>query len=171
MQVMASDADDPTYGSSARVVYSVLEGEQHFTVDSKTGEQHPTGLGPSVWGVRRPDRGHASRIGPVHGCVPAGLRLRAVAVGAGVPAPWASLGAGEEAPSPAGSLQCPQQAALWSETCSCQPRVPRAPLCPEHGCTRRHIKSQCERFKYYRRGLTKGCIVITGALIKGNTLN
>lgn len=37
MQVMASDADDPTYGSSARVVYSVLEGEQHFTVDGKTG--------------------------------------------------------------------------------------------------------------------------------------
>ncbi|XP_077687980.1 cadherin-22 [Eretmochelys imbricata] len=37
MKVMASDADDPTYGSSARVVYSVLEGEQHFTVDSKTG--------------------------------------------------------------------------------------------------------------------------------------
>ncbi|KAL8179811.1 UNVERIFIED_CONTAM: Cadherin-22, partial [Gekko kuhli] len=37
MQVMASDADDPTYGSSARVVYSVLEGEQHFTVDSQTG--------------------------------------------------------------------------------------------------------------------------------------
>ncbi|KFO74303.1 Cadherin-22, partial [Cuculus canorus] len=37
MQVMASDADDPTYGSSARVVYSVLDGEQHFTVDSKTG--------------------------------------------------------------------------------------------------------------------------------------
>ncbi|KAL7990168.1 hypothetical protein Chor_010522 [Crotalus horridus] len=37
MQVMASDADDPSYGSSARVVYSVLEGERHFTVDSKTG--------------------------------------------------------------------------------------------------------------------------------------
>ncbi|XP_068768194.1 cadherin-22 isoform X2 [Struthio camelus] len=37
MQVMASDADDPTYGSSARVVYSVLEGEQHFTVDRQTG--------------------------------------------------------------------------------------------------------------------------------------
>ncbi|NXD26053.1 CAD22 protein, partial [Spelaeornis formosus] len=45
MQVMASDADDPTYGSSARVVYSVLEGEQHFTVDSKTGEQCPAGMG------------------------------------------------------------------------------------------------------------------------------
>ncbi|XP_074868359.1 cadherin-22 [Carettochelys insculpta] len=37
MQVMASDADDPMYGSSARLVYSVLEGEQHFTVDRKTG--------------------------------------------------------------------------------------------------------------------------------------
>ncbi|XP_063153527.1 cadherin-22 [Candoia aspera] len=37
MQVLASDADDPTYGASARVVYSVLEGERHFTVDSKTG--------------------------------------------------------------------------------------------------------------------------------------
>lgn len=48
MQVMASDADDPTYGSSARVVYSVLEGEQHFTVDSKTGQQHPAGLGQEI---------------------------------------------------------------------------------------------------------------------------
>ncbi|XP_030068673.1 cadherin-22 [Microcaecilia unicolor] len=37
MQVIASDADDPTYGSSARVVYSVLDREKHFTVDSKTG--------------------------------------------------------------------------------------------------------------------------------------
>ncbi|XP_021094668.1 cadherin-22 isoform X3 [Heterocephalus glaber] len=37
MQVMASDADDPTYGSSARLVYSVLDGEQHFTVDPRTG--------------------------------------------------------------------------------------------------------------------------------------
>ncbi|XP_070935305.1 cadherin-22 isoform X4 [Macaca nemestrina] len=37
MQVMASDADDPTYGSSARLVYSMLDGEHHFTVDPKTG--------------------------------------------------------------------------------------------------------------------------------------
>ncbi|XP_039591292.1 cadherin-22-like [Polypterus senegalus] len=37
MKVTASDADDPTYGSSARVVYSVLDGEKFFTVDSKTG--------------------------------------------------------------------------------------------------------------------------------------
>ncbi|XP_016333062.1 cadherin-22-like [Sinocyclocheilus anshuiensis] len=37
MKVMASDADDPTYGSSARIVYSVLEGELFFTVDQQTG--------------------------------------------------------------------------------------------------------------------------------------
>ncbi|KAK6471934.1 cadherin-22-like isoform X1 [Huso huso] len=37
MKVTASDADDPTYGSSARVIYSVLEEEKIFTVDSKTG--------------------------------------------------------------------------------------------------------------------------------------
>lgn len=48
MQVMASDADDPTYGSSARLVYSVLDGEQHFTVDPKTGEGQggAEGVGP-----------------------------------------------------------------------------------------------------------------------------
>ncbi|XP_051562552.1 cadherin-22-like [Myxocyprinus asiaticus] len=37
MKVMASDADDPTYGSSARIIYSVLEGERFFTVDRQTG--------------------------------------------------------------------------------------------------------------------------------------
>uniref|UniRef100_G3NRL3 Cadherin-22 n=1 Tax=Gasterosteus aculeatus aculeatus TaxID=481459 RepID=G3NRL3_GASAC len=37
MKVTASDADDPTYGSSARVVYSVLDGEKIFTVDRHTG--------------------------------------------------------------------------------------------------------------------------------------
>uniref|UniRef100_A0AAQ4P662 Cadherin 22 n=1 Tax=Gasterosteus aculeatus aculeatus TaxID=481459 RepID=A0AAQ4P662_GASAC len=36
MKVTASDADDPTYGSSARVVYSVLDGEKIFTVDRHT---------------------------------------------------------------------------------------------------------------------------------------
>lgn len=41
LQVLASDADDPSYGSSARVAYSVLEGEQHFTVDNKTGKGQP----------------------------------------------------------------------------------------------------------------------------------
>lgn len=38
MKVMALDADDPTYGSSARIVYSVLEGERFFTVDRQTGK-------------------------------------------------------------------------------------------------------------------------------------
>lgn len=40
MKVTASDADDPTYGSSARVVYSVLDGEKFFTVDRQTGKNH-----------------------------------------------------------------------------------------------------------------------------------
>lgn len=52
MQVMASDADDPTYGSSARLVYSVLDGEHHFTVDPKTGKRWG-------WGRRRGQRGRA----------------------------------------------------------------------------------------------------------------
>jgi cadherin 22 len=38
MKVTAWDADDPTYGSSARVVYSVLDGESFFTVDRQTGK-------------------------------------------------------------------------------------------------------------------------------------
>lgn len=38
MKVTASDADDPTYGSSARVIYSVLEGEKFFSVDRHTGK-------------------------------------------------------------------------------------------------------------------------------------
>ncbi|KAK1795690.1 hypothetical protein P4O66_001180 [Electrophorus voltai] len=37
MKVIASDADDLTYGSSARIVYSVLDGEKFFTVDRQTG--------------------------------------------------------------------------------------------------------------------------------------
>uniref|UniRef100_A0AAV2JZB2 Cadherin-12 n=1 Tax=Knipowitschia caucasica TaxID=637954 RepID=A0AAV2JZB2_KNICA len=36
-QVTATDADDPTYGSSARIVYSVLQGQPYFSVDPKTG--------------------------------------------------------------------------------------------------------------------------------------
>lgn len=51
---MASDADDPTYGSSARLVYSVLDGEHHFTVDPKTGEGQNQGRGIG-WGVARSD--------------------------------------------------------------------------------------------------------------------
>uniref|UniRef100_A0A4W2DXL8 Cadherin-20 n=1 Tax=Bos indicus x Bos taurus TaxID=30522 RepID=A0A4W2DXL8_BOBOX len=36
IQVTATDADDPTYGNSARVVYSILQGQPYFSVDSKT---------------------------------------------------------------------------------------------------------------------------------------
>ncbi|KAM4605314.1 cadherin-7a [Polymixia lowei] len=35
--VVATDADDPTYGSSARVVYSLLQGQPYFSVEPKTG--------------------------------------------------------------------------------------------------------------------------------------
>lgn len=38
MQLTATDADDPTYGNSARVVYSILEGQPYFSVDAKTGK-------------------------------------------------------------------------------------------------------------------------------------
>lgn len=38
MKVTASDADDPTYGSSAQVVYSVPDGEKFFTVEGHTGK-------------------------------------------------------------------------------------------------------------------------------------
>lgn len=56
MQVMASDADDPTYGSSARLVYSVLDGEHHFTVDPKTGEG--PGRANKGRGLEGPEEGH-----------------------------------------------------------------------------------------------------------------
>uniref|UniRef100_A0A3Q3MBS7 Cadherin-12 n=1 Tax=Mastacembelus armatus TaxID=205130 RepID=A0A3Q3MBS7_9TELE len=37
LQVTATDADDPTYGNSARIVYSILQGQPYFSVDPKTG--------------------------------------------------------------------------------------------------------------------------------------
>ncbi|XP_013860887.1 cadherin-7 isoform X2 [Austrofundulus limnaeus] len=37
VQVAATDADDPTYGNSARVVYSIVEGQPYFSVEPKTG--------------------------------------------------------------------------------------------------------------------------------------
>uniref|UniRef100_A0A673XQM3 Cadherin 6 n=1 Tax=Salmo trutta TaxID=8032 RepID=A0A673XQM3_SALTR len=36
-QVTATDADDPTYGNSARVVYSILQGQPYFSVEPNTG--------------------------------------------------------------------------------------------------------------------------------------
>lgn len=41
-QVTATDADDPTYGNSARIVYSILHGQPYFSVDPKTGEMTAT---------------------------------------------------------------------------------------------------------------------------------
>lgn len=39
IQVIATDADDPTYGYSARVVYSILQGQPYFSVESDTGQR------------------------------------------------------------------------------------------------------------------------------------
>ncbi|MBN3294807.1 CAD20 protein, partial [Amia calva] len=36
MQLTATDADDPTYGNSARVVYSILQGQPYFSVEPRT---------------------------------------------------------------------------------------------------------------------------------------
>ncbi|KAJ3611751.1 hypothetical protein NHX12_021765, partial [Muraenolepis orangiensis] len=38
IQITATDADDPTYGNSARIVYSILQGQPYFSVDPKTGD-------------------------------------------------------------------------------------------------------------------------------------
>lgn len=38
IQVTATDADDPTYGNSARLVYSILQGQPYFSVEPQTGE-------------------------------------------------------------------------------------------------------------------------------------
>ncbi|XP_068092838.1 cadherin-6-like [Hyperolius riggenbachi] len=37
VQVTANDADDPTYGNSAKVIYSILQGQPYFSVESETG--------------------------------------------------------------------------------------------------------------------------------------
>uniref|UniRef100_A0AAV2L4V3 Cadherin domain-containing protein n=1 Tax=Knipowitschia caucasica TaxID=637954 RepID=A0AAV2L4V3_KNICA len=38
VQVAATDADDPTYGNSARVVYSIIHGQPYFSVEPKTAD-------------------------------------------------------------------------------------------------------------------------------------
>ncbi|XP_063779035.1 cadherin-10-like [Pseudophryne corroboree] len=37
VQVTAADADDPSYGNSARVIYSILQGQPYFSVEPETG--------------------------------------------------------------------------------------------------------------------------------------
>lgn len=39
LQVTATDADDANYGNSAKVVYSILQGQPYFSVDPDTGQQ------------------------------------------------------------------------------------------------------------------------------------
>ncbi|KAI5102884.1 cadherin-7, partial [Silurus meridionalis] len=39
IRVTATDADDPSYGNSARVVYSVVKGQPYFSVDRHTGSE------------------------------------------------------------------------------------------------------------------------------------
>lgn len=47
IQVTASDADDPTYGNSAKLVYSILEGQPYFSVEAQTGTiEQFIGVGP-----------------------------------------------------------------------------------------------------------------------------
>lgn len=35
--VTATDADDPVYGNSAKLVYSILEGQPYFSIEPETG--------------------------------------------------------------------------------------------------------------------------------------
>lgn len=39
VQVTATDADDPSYGNSARVIYSILQGQPYFSVEPETGQE------------------------------------------------------------------------------------------------------------------------------------
>lgn len=51
--VAATDADDPTYGNSARLIYSILQGQPYFSVEPKTGEDSIVSLCDPVGGVAR----------------------------------------------------------------------------------------------------------------------
>lgn len=37
-KVTATDADDPVYGNSAKLVYSILEGQPYFSIEPHTGK-------------------------------------------------------------------------------------------------------------------------------------
>uniref|UniRef100_A0A8C2DT38 Cadherin domain-containing protein n=1 Tax=Cyprinus carpio TaxID=7962 RepID=A0A8C2DT38_CYPCA len=43
-RVTATDADDPVYGNSARLVYSILEGQPYFSIDQTTGKVALAGM-------------------------------------------------------------------------------------------------------------------------------
>lgn len=58
IQVTAIDADDATYGNSAKVVYSILQGQPYFSVDPETGQFGPSELIFLLFGcdLRRSDQ-------------------------------------------------------------------------------------------------------------------
>ncbi|KAF6720547.1 Cadherin-7, partial [Oryzias melastigma] len=53
VQVEATDADDPTYGNSARVVYSIVHGQPYFSVEPKTGSQVQSVVVKQRWAAER----------------------------------------------------------------------------------------------------------------------
>lgn len=50
IQVTAHDADDPSYGNSAKLVYTVLDGLPFFSVDPQTGKNELWSLTGQPWG-------------------------------------------------------------------------------------------------------------------------
>ena len=71
IQVTAHDADDPSYGNSAKLVYTVLDGLPFFSVDPQTGEARAREPGEAAVGSGNPDPLSLSRSGadchPQHG--------------------------------------------------------------------------------------------------------
>lgn len=54
IQVTAHDADDPSYGNSAKLVYTVLDGLPFFSVDPQTGENRAQEPGGAAMGTGTP---------------------------------------------------------------------------------------------------------------------
>lgn len=54
IQVTAHDADDPSYGNSAKLVYTVLDGLPFFSVDPQTGEDRAWEAGRAAVGTGTP---------------------------------------------------------------------------------------------------------------------
>lgn len=55
IQVTAHDADDPSYGNSAKLVYTVLDGLPFFSVDPQTGENGTQEACGAAMGMNTPD--------------------------------------------------------------------------------------------------------------------
>lgn len=68
--VVATDADDPTYGNSAQLTYSILQGQPYFSVEPKTGEATGTNV-PLRWGA---GSGHGGGVCGLKGAGSVGVR-------------------------------------------------------------------------------------------------